>query len=79
MQHIERAVSILGIDRVGVSSDDMDFLKVLFQEDFGEMVFDYSSISSNLQSLLLTEFSKEEVYKIMYNNIYTYLFKEVLK
>lgn len=79
LQHIERAVSILGIDRVGVSSDDMDFLKVLFQEDFGEMVFDYSSISSNLQSLLLTEFSKEEVYKIMYNNVYTYLFKEVLK
>ena len=74
LKHIEHAVSIMGIDKVGVSSDDMTFSKVLFGEDYGRMVFDYSTISSDLKSLLLTKYSLEDVDKIMYKNIYNKLF-----
>ena len=38
------------------------------------MVFDYSTISSDLKSLLLTKYSLEDVDKIMYKNIYNKLF-----
>ena len=79
LQHIKRAVEILGIGRVGVSSDDMDFCKVLFEKDFGPMVFDYSSIQKDLKELLSKEFSDEEINKIMYKNVYDRLFKEDLK
>lgn len=76
LKHIERAVSIMGIDRVGVSSDDMNFCKELFQEDFGEMVFDYSSIVFQLRQLLFQKFNEEEIEKILYKNVYNRLLKE---
>ena len=77
LSHIERAVSILGVDHVCVSSDDMTFTKALFEEDFGEMVFDYSTIQKDLRELLLRKFTEEEVDKILYKNIYDKLFEEV--
>ena len=73
LEHISKAVSILGIDRVCVSSDDMNFSKVLFNEDF-LMTFDYSSINKDLRELLSTKFSLEDIDKIMYKNIYNKLF-----
>jgi len=77
LEHVERAVSILGIDNVGVSSDDMTFAKKLFDEDFGIMVFDYSEIKSELRELLSKKFNSEEIDKIMYKNTYNKLFGEV--
>lgn len=77
LEHIKHAVEILGIDNVSVSSDDMVFCRELFDEDFGEMVFEYKNISKDLRDLLSTNYSQEEVDKIMYRNIYNRLFKEV--
>ena len=77
LKHINRAVSILGIDKVSVSSDDMIFAKKLFNEDFGEMVFDYKTINSDMRKLLSKNYNEEEIDKIMYKNIYNKLFKEV--
>ena len=74
LKHVERAVSILGIDSVSVSSDDMTFAFDLFDEDFGDMVFSYDEISSRLRSLLLTKFSEEDTNKILYQNIDKKLF-----
>ncbi len=76
LNHIKRAVSILGINRVGVSSDDMTFAWDLFQEDFGPMVFHYSSIQKDLRELLRKEFKEDEIDKIMFQNVYERLFKE---
>ena len=74
LKHIDRAVSILGIDNVCVSSDDMGFAKVLFNEEFSDMIFDYKSINSDLRKLLKTKYNSEEIDKIMYKNIYNKLF-----
>ena len=69
LEHIDKAVSIMGIDNVSVSSDDMFFYKELFNEEYGQMVFDYSSINSELRKLLSTRYSLEDIDKIMYRNI----------
>ena len=74
LKHIDRAVSILGIDHVAVSSDDMRFAYYLFDEDFGDMVFPYYEIHDRLKRLLLTKHSEEDTYKIMYENIHHLLF-----
>ena len=74
LEHINHAVDILGIDRVCISTDDMVFCSELFNEDFGEMVFDYSSINIDLRDLLRTKYSSEEIDKIMFKNIYDRLF-----
>ena len=76
LEHVSHAVSIMGIDSVGISTDDMTFSKELFLEDFGEMVFDYSNVKSDLEELLTKKFSSEEIEKILYLNSYNKLFKE---
>ena len=73
LSHINHAVDILGIDNVCVSSDDMNFAKVLFDEMY-LMTFDYSSINKDLRELLSTKYTEEEIDKIMYKNIYDKLF-----
>lgn len=69
LEHIDKAVSIMGIDNVSVSSDDMVFYKELFNEDYGKMIFDYSIINNELRNLLKVNYSLEEIDKIMYKNI----------
>ena len=69
LEHIERAVSLLGIDYVCVSSDDMKFAKVLFNEDFGDMIFDYSTIKNDMTELLKRKFTDLEIDKLLYKNI----------
>lgn len=79
LDHITHAVDIMGIDSVGVSSDDMDFYEKLFHEEYGEMVFSYSSIQKEIGELLRSIYSEEDVKKILYQNVYNYLFKEEIK
>ena len=79
LMHIEHAVSILGINNVGVSSDDMTFSEALFQEKYGEMVFDYATIQSQLKALLQTRYQEDEVEKILYKNSQERLFKIINK
>ena len=74
LEHIKHAVDILGIDRVCVSSDDMVFAKEMFNEDFGDMVFNYNSINTDMRKLLSKCYSNDDIDKIMYKNIYDKLF-----
>ena len=77
LRHIEHAVSILGIDKVGVSSDNMEYLvDVLKEEDVGDRIFEYGNINKELQELLASKYSKEDTLKIICNNSYNYLFRE---
>ena len=73
LENIIHAVDMLGIDNVGVSSDDMTFAHALFNEDY-LMTFDYKSINNDLRELLSTKYDSEEIDKIMYKNIYDKLF-----
>ena len=73
LKHINKAVEMLGIDNVCVSSDDMTFAKPLFDEEY-LMTFDYNNINKDLRELLRRKYNEEEIDKIMYKNIYNRLF-----
>lgn len=75
LDHIDRIVSILGIDHVGVSSDDMTFGFDLLNDDrYAKQLFKYDKIANDLTKLLSRKYNKEEIDKILYKNIYNKLF-----
>ncbi len=76
LEHIERVVSILGIESVGISTDDMTFANVLFKEDNDEMLFNYRNVKEDLTKLLSRKYNRDEVEKILYSNIFNKLFLE---
>ncbi len=76
LQHIKRVVEILGIDAVGVATDDMEYDSVLFNNPMEKIIFPYSTLKQELITLLKQEFSDEEIEKILYLNIKNKLFKE---
>lgn len=69
LEHIKHIVSIMGINNVGVSTDDMTFGTYLFDDDEEVQVFDYSSVKKDLQELLEKEFSQEEISLLLEKNI----------
>lgn len=75
LEHIEYIVSLVGIDNVGIATDDMIFDLALFNQNTGgTQMFDYSEVKSELVKLLSEKFNDEEVNKILYKNINDKLF-----
>lgn len=74
LRHIEHVVSLLGIDCVGVSTDDMTFAAELYGDTLDREVFDYSSVRNDLVNLLKERYNEEEIEKILYKNIENKLF-----
>lgn len=75
LEHIEYMVSLVGIDHVGISTDDMFFDLALFnQKTGGTQMFDYSEVKNELVNLLSEKFNEEEINKILYENINNKLF-----
>ena len=77
LEHIEHAIGIMGVDQVGLSSDDMTFANALFGDSY-EMVFPYNEIASRIRTMLKKHYTEEDVNKIMYQNIMN-VYKEELK
>lgn len=69
LEHIKHIVSIMGINNVGVSTDDMVFGTYFFDEEEEVSVFDYSSVKDELHKLLEKEFNKEEIDLLLEKNI----------
>ena len=69
LEHLDRVVSLVGIDNVGVSTDDMTFDLELFNEDPGDMIFNYSRVKDEIKSLLSSKYNNEELEKVMFRNI----------
>ena len=76
LEHIKRVVEILGIDAVGVSTDDMGYDNVLFDNPVEKIILPYEKLKDELTKLLREEFSEEEIAKILYLNIKNKLFRE---
>lgn len=74
LKHINHIVSIMGINNVGVSTDDMMFIRELFNDDHGKPVFNYETIKKDLTELLKEKYNKEEIEKLLYENVYNRLF-----
>lgn len=68
IDHINHIVSILGIDRVGVSSDDMTFCKEKEKEYSKTSIYDYSHIRRDLKKDLEKYYTEQEIHKILYDN-----------
>ena len=75
-KHIEHLKNLIGIEHVGVASDDMIFEKVLFGKDYGPQVFEYATIKDEISCLLKEKLSEEEIEKILYKNINNLLWEE---
>ena len=69
LRHIEHVVNLIGVDHVGVATDDMDFCKDADYE-YGEVqLYPYQEIASNLRRVLGRKYDNFEVAKIMYGNM----------
>lgn len=77
VKHIEHLKELVGVDCIGVASDDMLFEKDLFGREFSKQVFDYNNIKSSIIELLKDKFSDEEIEKILYKNINKLLWEEL--
>lgn len=76
LNHINHVVKILGIESVGVSTDDMGYNKILLNKKMERIIFPYASLKADLYQLLSLEYNEEEVKKILEFNVKNKLFKE---
>jgi membrane dipeptidase len=74
LKHINHIVDIMGINNVGISTDDMMFIRVLFNDNHGKPVFNYETIKNDLKELLKEKYNEEEIENILYKNVYNKLF-----
>lgn len=75
LTHIDHVVEVLGIDFIGVSTDDMMFGPFLFDEEEPIQVFEYRNIVLEMTNLLKTKYEETEIHKILYENSYKQLFE----
>ncbi len=69
LEHIKHIASIVGVDHVGVSTDDMTFAVSMFGDEEETLIFDYKNVKDELQKLVSKEFNSEEVEMILEKNI----------
>lgn len=74
LEHIKYVVNILGINHVGVATDDMGYDKALFNKPYKKIIFPYKNLKEELENLLLKEYSREDVEKILKLNVKNKLF-----
>ena len=74
LEHIKYVVNILGINHVGVATDDMGYDKVLFNKPYKKIIFPYKNLKEELENLLLKEYNREDVKKILTLNVKNKLF-----
>ena len=77
LNHIKHVIDILGIDCVGISSDDMEYDSISLGNPVEKIIFPYKLLKREIYNLLIKEFTEEEVNKIMELNIKNKLFEEV--
>lgn len=76
VNHIMHVKNLLGINSIGVSTDDMKFDSVLFGAEEDIQVFNYSNVYNEIKCLLSDVLSENEVNKILYENSYNQLFRK---
>ena len=75
VEHLVHVRDLLGIDSVGVSTDDMKFGPALFGDEDDIQIFDYSQVGKQIKESLKDTFTQEEINKVLYENSYNKLFR----
>ena len=69
LAHISHIVDLVGINHIGIATDDMDFCKEADAE-YGEVqIYSYDNIAKCVQNTLEQRYSIEDTYQIMYGNM----------
>lgn len=74
LEHIKHVKDIMGINNISVSTDDMNFTKYFFNQDYGCNIFDYNTIKEEIINLLKDDFNEEDINKILYENVKNKIF-----
>ena len=69
LQHINHVVDIIGIDYVGLSTDDMNFCSEVDSEYKDVAIYNYKNIKKELIDTLSKNYSNEDIDKILYFNM----------
>ena len=75
VEHIVHVRDLLGIDSVGLSTDDMKFGPALFGDEDDIQIFDYGRVGKQIRALLKDTFTEEDIDKVLYKNSYNKLFR----
>lgn len=70
LKHIIYISSIVGIDNIMLSTDDMSFCGEIDSDYYELPVFDYSNLTVENRELLLNYFCSQKANKILYENAY---------
>ena len=69
LAHISHIVDLVGINHIGIATDDMDFCKEADAEYGQVQIYSYDNIAKSVQSTLEQRYSIEDTYQIMYGNM----------
>lgn len=78
IEHIKHIERIIGIDNIGVASDNMDFYLEFFNEE-SKNIFNYNNMASEIKDVLKDEYSDTDINKILYLNSYNKIFRRHIK
>lgn len=73
LEHINSIIELLGINSIGISTDDMTYANHLLNKKYTSL-FNYKTIKEELTQLLSTKYTTQEIEQILHNNIYQKLF-----
>lgn len=68
LDHIKHLEKLIGIDRMMLSTDNMDFATVLFNEEEEISVLKHKDIVNKIKSILKSDYTKEQIEKVLYKN-----------
>ncbi len=71
LKHLE---SLIGIDNIMISTDNMNFATDLFNIKEGISLYNHKNIKENLTKLLKNNYNEEEINKVLYKNVDEKLF-----
>ena len=77
LKHIDYIASIIGKDKVMLSTDDMNFCKDADSEYGQVAIYDYSTITSVLSNQLFKKYGEETTYEMMYLNAKEKVFNKI--
>lgn len=69
LKHIRYVEDLIGIDNIAIATDNMDFVKELFNIDEDISLYNHKNIKSKLTKLLSSYYNEDEINKILFKNI----------
>lgn len=76
LKNVKCLESLIGIDKIMISTDNMSFATELFDIQEGTNLYNHKNVKESLTKLLKNNYNEEEINKILYKNAEKNLFKK---